>query len=289
MNRVEHERRSVVSCLGGLVHEEGSMARESSNAKRLVKEDDAALPRILELARWPEREAEEEWNLEKWGQGSGQKESPRESARDELPSPYLHSVEPDQFADNPPDEIYSPENGDRLARGNYADWAELICGESLSHPAGIDKKARSGATRVMGGIAILLLLIGGGIYAYRNSPAFAPPPQQIAMPAPQAAPAKIASKPDAKPSPRSIPPAILSPSVPPPDIAVPALAPDEDSLPPRRSAQIPHRRVRRPVPDYELRDPLDAPMTLTPDTAPPPQQPAVPGLRYLPAWSHWGG
>jgi hypothetical protein len=273
------------------------LARESSNAMRLATENDASvLSRILEIAKWPERDAEEEWNLDRWGEGpdSSPREAPKKSSLDEFPlaqfdKDEFHRDEFHQLADDRSTEPYQPSDIDHPKQGNYADWAELIRGESLSYPAGTENKKKRNAAKVVGGIVAGLLLIGGVVDAYRNSPA---PPSKLATPASPVIPTRtqIASREAAKPLPRSIPPSILTPSVPPPDIATPVLQPDEGLSASRRSAQVSRRRVhRRPVPDYELRDPLDAPMTLTPDTAPPPQRPAVPGSRYLPTGNRFGG
>jgi hypothetical protein len=275
------------------------MARESGNAKRLGKENVRIPPRVLEIAKWPEQDAEEEWNLEKW-------ETSNRTAQAQAPVLRFFHDETEQHESDQPE---------LAAEGEASDWNDEwrdewrgpVRGESLSHPAAAGANEREYGhklTKIAGGIVAGLLLIGGGLYAYQTSPAQTSPtqtssasaPRKLAMKMPVAANTQSAdeisaidaTQPAARPAPQSVLPRIVSPSVPQPDVSFPALrpVPEEAAAPTHRTAQISHRRERRArtgALDYGSSDPIDAPMTLTPETAPPPQQPAVTRLSYQPA------
>ncbi len=256
------------------------MARDSSSTKPLAKENRRenlkVPPRVLEVAKWPEHDMEEEWDLEKW--------NPKDSAGPEEPAASRF------FAGEPgPDDEWQDQDEENLVPDSLQ-WA-LVRGESLSHPvADHEQASRHRAAKVAAGIVAGLLLIGGGIYAYQSTPVATPrnpamktpvvmpPAAAVISPAAGGAPAGGPAAGARESQKTALPPTLVSPSVPPLGIAPPAFAPSQEKAAPprRRTAQNPHRRMRGY--SYEDDDPINAPMTLTPETAPPPQRPlpAVP-------------
>ncbi|HWC63651.1 MAG TPA: hypothetical protein VG501_08515 [Rhizomicrobium sp.] len=257
------------------------MARDSSSTKPLAKENRRenlkVPPRVLEVAKWPEHDMEEEWDLEKW--------NPKDSAGPEEPAASRF------FAGEPgPDDEWQDQDEENLVPDSLQ-WA-LVRGESLSHPVADHEQAgRHRAAKVAAGIVAGLLLIGGGIYAYQSTPVATPRNPAMKTPPVVMPPAAAVISPAAGGAPAGgpaagaresqktvLPPTLVSPSVPPLGIAPPAFAPSQEKAAPprRRTAQNPHRRMRGY--SYEDDDPINAPMTLTPETAPPPQRPlpAVP-------------
>jgi hypothetical protein len=242
---------------GGRFVPGGIMVRESGNRKALRREKVRIPPRVLELAKWPEQEAEQEWNLESWGgKDTAEEFQPRFKNDAELCVDDF-SIEESAEADN-------------------AEWRALVYGESLSHPVPADEHGARHATKIVAGIVVSLLLVGAVIFAGQTS--FTPPPQRAALKSPQPVKAQTVPASDEILHPalrRTVAPSIAAPAA----LPDPPPLPAEISPPPARPAQIPHRLRRTLSRFYDDDDPINAPMTLTPDTAPPPQRalPAVPG------------
>lgn len=128
--------------------------------------------------------------------------------------------------------------------------------------------------KIIGGVVVGLLIIGGGIYAYKSSRS-APAPQQVALKTPAvnhpaldqtaaAPPAPQAATPDNNPAPAA---AATAPAKPKPtrhEVKA-ASNPDENSV----ASAAPASAMARST------DPaINAPMTLTPENAPAPEQAA---------------
>jgi hypothetical protein len=115
-----------------------------------------------------------------------------------------------------------------------------------------------GAAKIVAGVIVGVLILGGALYAYKIATATTPQ-QQLAFKTP--ATNHVANDQY---------PAVAPPAPPPETSAVPATP----SMPPPGPPPVRHpvRAARNAASD----DAINAPMTLTPDTAPPPQQPADP-------------
>jgi hypothetical protein len=129
-------------------------------------------------------------------------------------------------------------------------------------PFRIEEDETSGNTlKIVGGVIVGLLLIGGGFYAYKVSTATTPQ-QQVALKTPAINHAANDQYPVSAP--------------PPPASAMPAATPAATPPAPPTPVQHPIRAARNEHQNDRLSDGSDnainAPMTLTPETAPPPQQ-----------------
>jgi hypothetical protein len=205
--------------------------------------DDPAVPqRVLDVARWPEKEPE--WDLEGWD----------EILRGMSPS---HLLQADR--DNP-GPVSRTAGGDTPPRR-----------ESLSHPFRVrESRDTGGHAATVAGAVVGLLLIAGSIYAYEIFSA-KPAVREAVSPAA-----------DRTPDTGVVPPSRLTNSLASgaagrPDTTVIQATQDEDPPAPHRAARATRRKS--PSATDALSGPLDAPMTLTPETAPPPQpltSPAVP-------------
>ena len=198
--------------------------------------------RLLEIAKWPEQE--QVWDIDNWDEAN--------SADAPLVPPMPPGTQHQRTFD--------------IVRWEEADRAE---GPSRPHRAYRgEEDAGSNSAKIVGVIIIGLLLIGTGIYTYEMSSANAPQP--------------VAMKPSVL---RGIgieqpvkQPAMATAAVAPDPSIVPSQSASDNILPsPALTANSSKDRSPLPqVPDAD--DPINAPMTLTPETAPAPQQsaPATP-------------
>ncbi|HWY60818.1 MAG TPA: hypothetical protein VNW15_02850 [Rhizomicrobium sp.] len=270
---------------------------------------------FLEIAKWPEQ-AEQVWDISRWD----------EVQRNEPPLPALPAgeEEPKQERDIVSWGIFDP--------GNFPSpdiHAQRGDGESqrLDRADG-GKESGNMTARIVAGIVMGLLIIGGSIFAYKSASTSSPllPAMTAKATTPVNSPvAPLSTAPDAAALSSQTSPDGISPTSPPVE-APPATAPETADSPsqtsptgilptPSRTANSANTASRRqrsrvaddPInapmtltPETALRphqsaragrtsfadDPINAPMTLTPETAPPPQQPvappAVPGLTSQP-------
>ena len=150
-------------------------------------------------------------------------------------------------------------------RDEMAKWERAIQGESFSHPSQPGPN-RSGI-KIAGVIVLALLLVAAGFYAHQALIAPTPP-----VPISAAVSGGGTASGFAAPAPA---PVTMS--------DVPIIHPLAQDAPPESPRAARAHKVPRPISNAED-DPLDAPMTFTPETAPPPQPmtgPAIP--RQLPS------
>ncbi|HWY60819.1 MAG TPA: hypothetical protein VNW15_02855 [Rhizomicrobium sp.] len=141
------------------------------------------------------------------------------------------------------------------------------------HVAASDEDSSNNTAKIVGGIVAGALLIGGSLYAYETFSTRAPAPQTVAMNAP---------------TPNN---AAMAPPANPPAIAPPATATDTTAAPSQTSpdgiSPTPSRRAHSsngtsaPPAASSADAAVNAPMTLTPQTAPPPEQSGSSGQTAL--------
>lgn len=212
---------------------------------------------LLELAKWPEQE-EQVWDVSRWD----------EIQRNEPQPPVTGGKEPAQARDRAPRDIFGR-------------------GQSPSHGinAGGGQESGNHAAMIAAGVLTGLLMIGVGIYAYETSSALPPPAAATRAPTPANSAIVL---PSAAATPRTSRPSILpmphATAAGPSTVAPPAAAPDtagspasDNSPTPGSAANASRAASQRPT-ARAADDPINAPMTLTPETAPPPQQSAAAGL-----------
>jgi hypothetical protein len=135
----------------------------------------------------------------------------------------------------------------------------------------VETDGSNNTAKIIGGVVVGLLIIGGGIYAYESSRSV-PVQQQVALKTPaqnQAAPDQAAAAPEnSAPDANAAPTPAAAPASPPPSRRMIKSAADN-------SAPAP---MAAPAQQSAAADPaINAPMTLTPQTAPPPEQAAPAG------------
>jgi hypothetical protein len=123
-----------------------------------------------------------------------------------------------------------------------------------------DGETSGNTAKIIGGVIVGLLIVGGGFYAYKMSTATTPvPQQQVALKTP--ATNHVAND----QYPVSAPPVPETSAAP---AALPAATPPSPPSPARHPI-----RAASNEPSSASDSGINAPMTLTPETAPPPQQP----------------
>jgi hypothetical protein len=127
--------------------------------------------------------------------------------------------------------------------------------------ANMEDEKGNNTAKIIGGVVVGLLIIGGGIYAYESSRSL-PTSQQVALQTPAVNQPALDRTAAAPPAPEAMTPG---------NNAAPAAAPapkHKTSRAVRAARNADENSTVAPAPDAAI----NAPMTLTPDTAPPPEQ-----------------
>ena len=244
------------------------MKRDIANAP-LTEANDAGArkyDRLLEIAKWPEREFV--WDTEKWDDAiwADRGSRPADNERDEQDQRAEFAKWDEAIRAEARSRAVHCERDEQDQMTEVAKWDEAIRSETRSHHVHAGRRedgSGNNTAKIVGGITIGLLLIGGGIYAYEMSPIHVPVSHPVALnpPLPRSTTVQRSSNQPVAATPAIAPEATITPA---------PTASGGNPRPP--SSKADSSNGVSPQETLTTDNPINAPMTLKPETAPPPQQ-----------------